>query len=143
MESDRRSSRSPRRSRCQAANCGLWSVEKKRRAPRSFWQLARSTLTLAKLNHRNIETVFEFGTQDGLDFLVMELISGDSLKAKHPRPNDGPLALPARAARPARALTLTRNPLPRLADLRWFTSYFVSYHYFRVTGWDTFSGATS
>src|SRR3989442_647199 len=35
--------------------------------------------TLAKLNHPNIETVYEFGSQDGVDFLVMELIPGCTL----------------------------------------------------------------
>ena len=39
-------------------------------------------LALAKLNHPNIETVYEFGTQDGVDFLAMELITGNSLSEK-------------------------------------------------------------
>lgn len=51
-------------------------------------QFREEALALAKLNHPNIETVFEFGTQDGLDFLVMELISGVSLKEKL---KEGPL----------------------------------------------------
>jgi len=51
-------------------------------------QFRKEALTLAKLNHPNIETVFELGTQDGVDFLVMELISGISLKEKL---NEGPL----------------------------------------------------
>jgi serine/threonine protein kinase len=37
-------------------------------------------LALAKLNHPNIETVFEFSTQDEKDFLAMELIPGSSLR---------------------------------------------------------------
>lgn len=45
-------------------------------------QFRKEALTLASLNHPNIETVFEFSTQDGWDFLVMELISGVSLKEK-------------------------------------------------------------
>ena len=36
----------------------------------------KEALALAKLNHPNIETVFEFSTQDGKDFLAMELIPG-------------------------------------------------------------------
>src|SRR5579863_2757619 len=36
----------------------------------------REALTLAKLNHPNIGTVYEFGSQDGFDFLVMEYVSG-------------------------------------------------------------------
>jgi Flp pilus assembly protein TadD len=42
----------------------------------------KEALALAKLNHPNIATVHEFGSQDGLDFLVMELIQGSSLTAK-------------------------------------------------------------
>src|SRR3984885_11058105 len=40
-------------------------------------QFRKEALALAKLNHPNIETVFEFGSQDGVDFLAMELIRGD------------------------------------------------------------------
>ena len=36
-------------------------------------------LALAKLNHPNIETVYEFDTQDGMDFLVMEYVPGKTL----------------------------------------------------------------
>jgi TolB-like protein/Tfp pilus assembly protein PilF len=36
-------------------------------------------MALAKLNHPNIETVYEFGTQDGMDFLVMEYVPGNTL----------------------------------------------------------------
>lgn len=39
----------------------------------------KEALALAKLNHPNIETVFEFSSQDGLDFLAMELIPGHTL----------------------------------------------------------------
>lgn len=39
-------------------------------------------LALAKLNHPNIETVHDFGSQDGVDFLVMELIPGSPLSTK-------------------------------------------------------------
>lgn len=40
----------------------------------------KEALALAKLNHPNIETVFEFSTQDEKDFLAMELIPGSSLR---------------------------------------------------------------
>lgn len=39
-------------------------------------------LSLARLNHPNIATVHEFGSQDGLDFLVTEYIAGMTLDAK-------------------------------------------------------------
>ncbi len=39
----------------------------------------KEALALAKLNHPNIEAVHEFGTQDGVDFLVMEYILGMTL----------------------------------------------------------------
>lgn len=39
-------------------------------------------LALARLNHPNIATVHDFGTQDGVDFLVAEYISGITLNSK-------------------------------------------------------------
>jgi serine/threonine protein kinase/tetratricopeptide (TPR) repeat protein len=39
-------------------------------------------VALAKLNHPNIETVHEFGSQDGTDYLAMELIAGQTLSEK-------------------------------------------------------------
>src|SRR2546426_6436811 len=42
----------------------------------------KEALALAKLNHPNIETVFEFGNDDGVDFLVTEYIPGITLDAK-------------------------------------------------------------
>src|ERR1700682_1251684 len=42
----------------------------------------REALALAKLNHANIETVYEFGSQDGVDFLVMEYVAGKTLTEK-------------------------------------------------------------
>ena len=45
-------------------------------ARRHFRQEA---LALAKLNHPHIETVYEFGTQDNIDFLVMEYVPGKTL----------------------------------------------------------------
>jgi len=42
----------------------------------------KEALALAKLNHPNIETVFEFSTQDGKDFLAMELIPRSSLRER-------------------------------------------------------------
>jgi serine/threonine protein kinase/tetratricopeptide (TPR) repeat protein len=52
-------------------------------------QFRKEALALAKLNHPNIETVYAFSSQDGLDFLVMELISGAPLNQ---RLKDGPVS---------------------------------------------------
>jgi serine/threonine protein kinase/Flp pilus assembly protein TadD len=42
----------------------------------------KEALALAKLNHPNIETVHEFGSDEGLDFLVTEYVPGVTLDAK-------------------------------------------------------------
>ena len=54
-------------------------------------QFRKEALALAKLNHPNIETVYEFASQDGVDFLALELIPGEALSE---RVKSGPLALP-------------------------------------------------
>jgi serine/threonine protein kinase len=42
----------------------------------------REALALAKLNHPNIAAVYDVGQQDGLDYIVMECVPGESLAAK-------------------------------------------------------------
>jgi len=42
----------------------------------------KEALALARLNHPNIATVHEFGSQDGTDFLVTEFIAGITLDTK-------------------------------------------------------------
>lgn len=42
----------------------------------------KEALALAKLNHANIEMVYEFGSQEGIDFLVMEYVAGKTLAEK-------------------------------------------------------------
>jgi len=49
----------------------------------------KEALTLSKLNHPHIATIFDFDTQDGVDFLVMEFVHGETLKEKL---KSGPLA---------------------------------------------------
>ena len=39
-------------------------------------------LSLGRLNHPNIATVHEFGSQDGIDFLVTEYVAGTTLDVK-------------------------------------------------------------
>jgi len=39
----------------------------------------KEALTLSKLNHPNIATIFDSDTQDGMDFLVMEFVPGKTL----------------------------------------------------------------
>lgn len=39
----------------------------------------REAMALAKLNHPHVETIYDFGTQDGVDFLVMEYVPGKTL----------------------------------------------------------------
>jgi tetratricopeptide (TPR) repeat protein len=51
----------------------------------------KEALALAQLNHPNIETIYESADQDGVDFLVMELIPGHALNDKI---KAGPLPLP-------------------------------------------------
>ena len=50
----------------------------------------REALALSRLSHPHIVTVFDFDAQEGLDFLVMELILGESLAERVAR---GPLPL--------------------------------------------------
>lgn len=42
----------------------------------------REALILSRLNHPNIETVFDFHDHDGLDYLVLEYVAGTSLSTR-------------------------------------------------------------
>ncbi|MGH7724109.1 MAG: protein kinase domain-containing protein [Candidatus Eiseniibacteriota bacterium] len=42
----------------------------------------QEALALSQLNHPNIQTVHDFDTQDGQDFLVVELLTGTSLRSR-------------------------------------------------------------
>src|SRR6185503_16057454 len=44
----------------------------------------REALALSRLNHPAVEAVYDFDADQGLDFLVMELVPGESL-ARHLR----------------------------------------------------------
>src|SRR5271156_2295164 len=56
----------------------------------------KEALALAKLNHPNIETIFEFSSQGDIDYLAMELVPGEPLDErliKGPLPEPEPLRL--------------------------------------------------
>ena len=55
----------------------------------SFQKFRNEVLTLAKLNHPNVQSVFEFGRQAGVDFLATELILGQTVSKKL---EEGPLS---------------------------------------------------
>jgi serine/threonine protein kinase len=55
---------------------GVLSGEEARR------HFRREALALAKLNHPRIAAVYDVGEQDGADFIVMELVEGESLAMK-------------------------------------------------------------
>jgi dienelactone hydrolase len=63
---------------------GVFSGDEARR------RFRREALALAKLNHPHIAAVYDVGEQDGVDYIVMECVAGESLAAKVKR---GPLAV--------------------------------------------------
>ena len=65
-------------------------------------QLQREAETAARLGHPNIVTLFDFGVDQGVPFLVMELLSGETLQerlARGPLSAEAALDLAVQAAR--------------------------------------------
>jgi serine/threonine protein kinase len=52
--------------------------------------LHREARIIAGLNHPNICTLYDVGNQDGLDFIVMEYLAGETLETRFSK---GPLSL--------------------------------------------------
>jgi len=59
--------------------------------PEARARLEREARTIAALNHPNICTLFDVGHQDDRDYLVMELVEGETLAQRVAR---GPLSIP-------------------------------------------------
>ncbi|MGH7680787.1 MAG: protein kinase domain-containing protein [Candidatus Eiseniibacteriota bacterium] len=59
--------------------------------PTARERFRREAHVLSRLSHPGVATIFDFDSQDGMDFLVMEYVPGGTLQS---RLQDGPLALP-------------------------------------------------
>jgi eukaryotic-like serine/threonine-protein kinase len=71
-----RDSRLERDVAIKVLSSGLLTDESARR------RFRKEALALAKLNHANIASIYDVGEQDGVDYLVMECVSGQSLAEK-------------------------------------------------------------
>jgi predicted ATPase/serine/threonine protein kinase len=50
--------------------------------PDALARFEREALVVATLSHQNILSIFDFGTQDGVSYAVMELLEGETLRGK-------------------------------------------------------------
>src|SRR5512133_388702 len=60
------------------------------RSHESRQRLQREARSISQLSHAHICTLYDFGQQDGIDFLVMEYLEGETLEDRVQR---GPLSL--------------------------------------------------
>src|SRR5881296_441649 len=58
--------------------------------PTARERFRREAHVLSRLSHPGVATIFDFDTQDAVDFLVMEYVPGGTLQA---RLREGPMAL--------------------------------------------------
>src|ERR1700687_6463137 len=56
--------------------------------PEAKQRFDREARAISSLNHANICTLYDVGHQDGVDYLVMEFLEGETLAARLPK---GPL----------------------------------------------------
>src|SRR6266576_1907055 len=52
------------------------------RDPDALARFEREALAVAALSHPNILSIFDFGTQEGTSYAVMELLEGETLRGK-------------------------------------------------------------
>ena len=50
--------------------------------PEALARFEREALAVAALSHSNILSIFDFGTQDGISYAVMELLEGETLRGR-------------------------------------------------------------
>ncbi len=74
-------------------------------------RLLREAQAVAKLDHPNIVSVYDVGEAEGMPFVVMQLVEGQSLRDRPPQTLDEIRSpLPARATMP-RSASLSRSEL--------------------------------
>src|SRR5438270_6255879 len=63
------------------------------RDERALRRFQREALAVARISHPNIVAVYDYGELDGRAYLVMELVTGDTLKKRMGKPVSYQLAL--------------------------------------------------
>ena len=75
--------------------------------PDRLARFKREARAISQLNHPHICTLYDVGDQDGIDYLVMELVEGDTLeerlkkgRSRRPRPCNTASGSPRRSSPP-------------------------------------------